>query len=71
MQTFSLGQVISKSQEDLYSFFQRGLPSVIRLFKRIETGQIELMVRHGTLSEDTENIFKTIKGLTITTGMTL
>ena len=44
---------------------------VIRLFKRIETEQIELMVRQGTLSEETENISKTIKGLTISTVMTL
>ena len=29
------------------------------------------MVRHGTLSEETENISKTIKGLTISTVMTL
>ena len=39
--------------------------------KRIDTEQIELMVRHVTLSEETENISKTIKRLTISTMMTL
>lgn len=68
---FSRGKIISKSQGRYLISFNLTALEVVRLFKRIESGQIDLTVRHGTLSEAMEIISKTFKSLTTSIVLTL